>query len=397
MTRIPERRRAKDERGEVALDVHGLLIGKIACPAYCCTPEGAVRYANDSARRLWGTRPDPDEDGCWDGFTALYRADGSALDKPASPAALAVHTGHAQPPAELVGESADGSRRCVVIHARPVLGADGAIAGVLCSLTDISEQRRLEDQVRFVHDSRAGFLHVLAHELRNLLAPVMAAATLQQRQPGGTNIDRMAGVTARQIRKLARFVDDLLEGSRIEHAFDMPVSRRASNVDEVLAHACDVVGCVLSERGQTLNVAFSPEEQVRSTMLWCDPERLAQALGGALLNASQFSDDGAAISLAVAIDGVFLELLVSDRGIGVEQAEMRRSGRRCSRTCRTGRRPTTKIAARFRAAWTWSRRPWSSMAGKTWTGSFPSPSREVVAGSGVSAKDGPVGEPPHRF
>lgn len=312
----------KDERGEVALDAHGLLIAQIACPAYCYTPEGAVRYANDSARRLWGTRPDPDEDGCWDGFTALYRADGSALDKPASPAALAVHTGRAQPPAELVGEPADGSRRCVVIHARPVLGADGAIAGVLCSLTDISEQRRLEDQVRFVHDSRAGFLHVLAHELRNPLAPVMAAATLLQRRPGGTNIDRMAGVIARQTRKLARFVDDLLEGSRIEHAFDMPVSKRASNVDEVLAHACDVVGCVLSERGQTLNVAFSPEEQVQSTMLWCDPERLAQALGGALLNASQFSDDGAAISLAVAIDGGFLELLVSDHGIGVEQAEL---------------------------------------------------------------------------
>lgn len=57
-------------------------------------------------------------------------------------------------------------------------------------------------------------------------------------------------------------------------------------------------------------------------MLWCGPERLAQALGGALLNARQFSGDGAAISLAVAVDGVFLELLVSDHGTGVEQAEL---------------------------------------------------------------------------
>ena len=322
VARIPERRRTTDRRGESALHAHGLLIGEIACPAYCCTLDGAVRYANSSARRLWGAWPDPDQVGRWGGFTALYRADGSALDEPASPAALAARTGLAQPPSELLAESSDGSKRCVVIHARPVLDADGASTGVLCSMTDISEQRRLEDHVKFVHESRAGFLHVLAHELRNPLAPVMAAATLLQRQPGGPGIDRMAGVIARQTKKLARFVDDLLEGSRIEQAFDMPVSRRASNVDEVLAHACDVVGCVLSERGQTLNVAFSPEEQVRSTMLWCDPERLAQALGGALLNASQFSDDGAAISLAVAIDGVFLELLVSDHGIGVEQAEL---------------------------------------------------------------------------
>jgi len=322
VTRIPERRRAQDRRGERALDAHGLLIEQIACPAYCCTPDGAVRYANGAARRIWGAWPDPDEDGRWDGFTALYRPDGSALGKPASPAALAVRTGLAQAPAELLAESADGSRRCVVIHARPVLAANGASAGVLCSLTDISERRRLEDQVKFVHDSRAGFLHVLAHELRNPLAPVMAAATLLQRQPAAPGIDRMAGVIARQTRKLARFVDDLLEGSRIEQACDTPVVKRASNVDEVLAHACDVVGCVLSERGQTLSVEICPKRPVRGATLWCDPERLAQALGGALLNASQFSDDGAAISLAVAVDGVFLELLVRDSGIGVEKAEL---------------------------------------------------------------------------
>ena len=216
VARIHDRRRATERRGATALGFHGVLIGQIACPAYCCTPDGAVRYANSAAGRLWGARPDPDEDGRWDGFKALYRADGSALDKPASPAALAARSGIAQPPVELLAESADGSRRCVVFHARPVLDADGASAGVLCSLTDISEQRRLEDQVKFVHASRAGFLHVLAHELRNPLAPVMAAATLLQRQPGGPNVDRMAGVIARQTRRLARFVDDLLEGSRIE-------------------------------------------------------------------------------------------------------------------------------------------------------------------------------------
>lgn len=322
MARIPERRRAKDRRGEAALDAHGRLIGQIACPAYCCTPDGAIRHANGSARLLWETRPDPDEAGRWDGFIALYRTDGSALGKSESPAALAAHTGLAQPPAELLAESVDGERRCVVVHARPVFDADGAIAGVLCSLKDISEQRRLEDQVKFAHDSRAGFLHVLAHELRNPLAPVMAAATLLQRQPGAPGIDRMAGVIARQTRKLARFVDDLLEGSRIEQACDTPVFKRASNVDEVLEHACDVVRCVLSERGQTLSVEISPDEQVRGAMLWCDPERLAQALGGALLNASQFSDDGATISLAVAVDGVFFELLVCDHGIGVEECEL---------------------------------------------------------------------------
>ena len=322
MTRLPERRRAADRRGGKALEACCFVIAQLACPAYCCTAGGAVRYANSAARRLWGACPDPGEDGRWDGFTALYGPDGSALDGPVSPAALAARTGLAQPPAELLAESADGSKRCVVLHARPVLGADGATEGVLCSLTDISERRRLEGQVKFVHDSRAGFLHVLAHELRNPLAPVMAAATLLQRQPGAPNVDRMSSVIVRQTRKLARFVDDLLDGARIEQACDLPVSMRATNVDEVLMHACDVVAWILSERGQTLSVQVCPMATGRGTSLWCDPERLAQALGGVLLNASQFSDDGAAISLAVAVDGVFLELLVSDQGIGIEEGEL---------------------------------------------------------------------------
>ena len=301
---------------------YGRLIEQIACPAYCCTPHGAIAHCNSAARRLWGDCPAPVEDGRWDGFVALFRLDGSVLDKRASPVALAARTGLAQPPTELLVESADGSRRCVVIHARPLLDADGAAAGVLCSLTDISERRRLEDAVKCASDNRAGFLHVLAHELRNPLAPVMAAATLLQRHPGAPQVDRMASVITRQTRHLARFVDDLLEGARIEQACDTPVAMRTANVGEVLAHACDVVGCVLNERRQTLNVQFSVEQRVHGAVLWCDPERLAQALGGVLLNASQFSDNGAAISLAVAVEGDCLELLVSDQGIGVEPADL---------------------------------------------------------------------------
>ena len=322
MSRIPETWCAADDGGEPLLSAYGHLIEQIACPAYCCTPDGAVAHCNSSARRLWGGCPDAAEDGRWDGFVALFNLDGGMIDKTASPAALAARSGRAQPPTELLVESSDGCRRCVVIHARPVLHADGAVAGVLCSLTDINEQRRLEDEVKSVHDSRAGFLHVLAHELRNPLAPVMAAATLLRRQRSDPQVDRMAGVIVRQTTKLARFVDDLLEGARIEQACDTPVSMRATNVDEVLAHACDVVDCVLNERQQTLRVEIGPEGPVQGAVLWCDPVRLAQALGSALLNASQFSDDGAAISLEIAVDGVFLELLVSDDGIGVEPAEL---------------------------------------------------------------------------
>jgi signal transduction histidine kinase len=322
VTRIHDRRRATDPGGSLALAAYGQLIEQIACPAYCCTRGGAVLHCNGPARRLWGASPSPAEDGCWDGFTALYRMDGRAVEKSVSPAALAARTGTAQPPTELVAVSADGQKRCVVIHARAVREADGLIDGVLCSVTDISEQRRLENEVGVARDNRAGFLHVLAHELRNPLAPVMAVAAILRRQPGELGIARMARVIERQTTQLARFIDDLLEGSRIDQACEIPVSIRATGVDEVLARARDVVDCLLRERGQRLHLEIGIKGQMRDIVLWCDPDRLGQALGNALLNASQFSDNGAGISLSVAVDGVFLEMLVSDDGIGVEADEL---------------------------------------------------------------------------
>lgn len=316
---MPETPPAADWPGGGTLDTYRLVIGQIACPAYLCSPDGVLWYCNRAARRLWGDGPTPEEDRCWDGFTALYRPDGSALDKSASPAVLAARTGQDQPPVELVAESADGQRRRVVIHARPVRKDNGATVGVICSLTDVSEKRRFEEAVRFAHDSRASFLHVLAHELRNPLAPVMAAATILQRQAGSA---RMAGVIVRQARQLARFIDDLLDASRIEQACETPVTMCVARVRDVLAPACDMVESILHERKQTLHVEICPSGLPDSALLWCDPARLSQALGGTLLNASHFSDDGKGIVLVVAADGIFLELQVSDCGIGVEAADL---------------------------------------------------------------------------
>jgi signal transduction histidine kinase len=322
VTWIPEQRRAIDQTGDAWLDTYGRVIDQIACPAYCCTPAGAVVHVNRSARRLWGAAPPPTEEGRWDGFAALYRPDGSPVEKSSSPAALAARTGLTPPSAELVAESSDGQKRCLVVHARPIHRGDGVTAGVLCSLTDISERRRLGQEVQSARDSREGFLRVLAHELRNPLAAVMTVAAILRRQPGELGVVRMARLIERQTRQVARFIDDLLDASRIEQACDVPVTMRATSLDDVLALARDVVDGVLHTRGQTLRVDLDIHGGARDPTLWCDPERLAQALGNGLLNASEFSDDGSEVALAVRVDGGFLEMSVSDHGIGVEASEL---------------------------------------------------------------------------
>lgn len=317
MASIPARP-ASDAGSEGWAETYGRVIAQIGCPAYCCTPAGAVLHCNRAAQRLWGGKPAPDEAGRWDGFTAIYDLDGTPIAKFSLPSAQAARTGVAPPPTELVAESADGQMRSLVIHARPVAQTGGPTVGVLCSLTDISEQRRLGQEVQYARDNRETFLRVLAHELRNPLASVMTAAVLLGRQPGALDIVRMARVIERQARQAARFITDLLDVSRIEHAFDIPVAMRVSSVDKVLELARDVVDGVLRGRDQTLHV----DMVATNAILWCDPERLAQALSNALLNASEFSDDGTEISLAVAIDGTLLEVVVTDCGIGVEANEL---------------------------------------------------------------------------
>ena len=323
MTWIPEQRRVAGLNGSACLETYGRVIDKIACPAYCCTPAGAVLHCNRSARRLWGvaSRSVP-VDGSWDGFATLRHPDGSPVEKASSPAALAARTGVAPPPTELVAESSDGQARCLVFHAQPVRGADDVTVGVLCSLTDVSERRRLGNEIASVRDNREVFLRVLAHELRNPLASVMTVAAILRRQPGEVGIVRMARVIERQTRQLARFIDGLLDASRIEQACDIPVIKRVAGLDDVLAPAQDVVDCALRARAQTLRVHLDAGATASGTILWCDPDRLAQALGNTLLNASEFSDDGAEILLAVSVDGAFLEMSVSDRGIGLEPSEL---------------------------------------------------------------------------
>jgi signal transduction histidine kinase len=321
---IPARPHAPDARDASAAgdagwpDAYGRVIAEIGCPAYCCTPAGAILHCNPSARRLWGGCPTPAEEGRWDGFVSLSRPDGSPVEKSASPAALAARTGIAPPPTELVAQSKDGHRRSLVIHARPVTRDGGATVGVLCSLTDISERCRLEHEARLARDNREVFLRMLAHELRNPLSPVMSVAAVLRRQPQAPDVVRMGCMVERQTRQLARLIGDLLDASRIEHACDIPVAMRATSVGSVLELARDVADGVLRGRGQALCL----DGEAPDAALWCDPERLAQALGNALLNASEFSDDGAEISLAIAVEGPLLEVQVTDSGIGVEAGEL---------------------------------------------------------------------------
>lgn len=295
---------------------HAWAVDQMPCPAYCCSITGAIIHCNPAAVRIWGGHPTPGA--LWDGFAVLHDLEGHAVAGDASPCATAA-TGKVSAPIELFANANDGQWRRIVIHAKPIVGTKGTIVGVLCCMTDISDKHRLQQRVRHMASAREGFIGMLAHELRNPLAPIMSVAGYLQRADVDQAVSKMAGVVERQTKQLARFITDLLDASRVDLEGKLPVETRICTEDEVLTLALDAVEPDVRARRQRLIVEVT---DAGGGALCCDPQRVAQALGNVLSNASAFTPDGEAFSLRVFVDGDILFLEVVDCGAGIAPEDL---------------------------------------------------------------------------
>lgn len=291
---------------------YGWAIDQMPCPAYCCTPDGTIVRCNPSAERLWGWRPSASSPGLWHGFDALRTLDGKPVERAFDPAQLAASGANATD-IELVATCRDGQTRRIVARAKVIVGLEGQAVGILCCLIDITERCRWEKEAREVLDGRSDFLTVLAHELRNPLSPIMSAAKILRRNGVDPMTSRMAETVERQARTLARFVSDLLDASRMDDPWQLPVQPRACIVSDVLERATDNVQAEMRLRRQNLSIEASDA----GAPLFCDPKRVAQAIGNVLANASKFTPDGGEIRLTMAIEGQFLLIEVVDQGPGI--------------------------------------------------------------------------------
>jgi signal transduction histidine kinase len=297
---------------------HAWAIEQMPSPAYCCSTSGKVVCYNPAAARIWGGVPYGGPSARWHGFMSLRDMSGQIVSGKGWPCTRAV-LGDTPAPAEFFATSGDGQIRRVVVHAKPILDKSKAVIGVMCCLTDISDKRRLQEQIDDVATMRDEFLGMLAHELRNPLAPIMSAAGLLQQAGVDPFITRVGCVVERQARQLARFIVDLLDASRLNCACVLPVNLRMCAQDDILVMAVDAVEPVMHGRRQQLIVDIGEEG---SRALHCDPERVAQALGNVLSNASAFTPDGEAFHLRAYVTEDVLVLEVADAGTGIAAADL---------------------------------------------------------------------------
>ena len=208
--------------------------------------------------------------------------------------------------------------------ARPYLHFDLAIARNAFRRSQLREaNRRLvtlaaSAQARRVEAEQAQhrqteFLAVVAHELRNPLAPIRSAAALLGR--GRCDDDtqaRLKTIIERQVVHLTRLVEDLLDLSRIETG-KLRLECEVLDLREIVDAAVQDRQPEALARGQRLDAIVCPQPlAVRG-----DPVRLAQVLGNLLDNACKYTPDGGSIELVASVAGDVVLVTVSDSGIGI--------------------------------------------------------------------------------
>jgi signal transduction histidine kinase len=175
------------------------------------------------------------------------------------------------------------------------------------------DNARLYEQSREAVRQRDEFLAMLAHELRNPLAPILNAAQLMhQRGLDDPPMQRARDVIERQGRQLARLLDDLLDISRITRG-KIELRRKPLDLAGVLTDAVQASRPLIERRRHALSVTLPRGPLVVDA----DPTRLAQVFANLLNNAAKYTEPGGRIWLTADREGDAAVVRVRDTGVGI--------------------------------------------------------------------------------
>jgi signal transduction histidine kinase len=186
--------------------------------------------------------------------------------------------------------------------------------------SQIAERTRVELALKETDRRKDEFLAILAHELRNPLAALSAAARLLGTQTQSPEVTAMAcGAVQRQVGHMARLLDDLLDVSRISHG-RMQLHMARVEVADVVRAAVDMVRPQIDAKQQGLTVELP--EQAGTVM--ADAVRLIQIVANLLNNSVKYTAAGGRIQLAVQCTAEQVSIAVRDNGIGIAPAMLER-------------------------------------------------------------------------
>jgi PAS domain S-box-containing protein len=208
----------------------------------------------------------------------------------------------------------DGLVRWVAAKGRAIFDASGRCVRVLGTAIDITTRKRTEEALSDADKRKDEFLAMLAHELRNPLAPIGNASELLSRALGNdARAQTAVGVIKRQVVQMTRLVDDLLDVSRITQGL-IQLKKRPVDLAAVIAQTVETVEPLLREKRHTLSTTASSYEP-----LFCmgDFARLMQCVGNVLTNAIKYTEPCGEILVRTRGDEANVCIEISDNGTGI--------------------------------------------------------------------------------
>lgn len=279
-----------------------------------------------------------DTEGCvlsWnDGATLLYGFHaGEVIGQPFSRFFIAedVETGRAEAEVRQAAASGqftceewqvrrDGTRfwGCAVITA--LRDERGELKGYAKVVRDTTDRKQLEMELRRQAEELAEanrrkdeFLAMLSHELRNPLAPVLNSVHVLRQAPDDPSLVQYAGnMVERQVRHMARLIDDLLDVTRLTHG-KVRLRTERLELGTLAERAAESVRPLMEEQSHEFVLVRCAE----SIWLEADPVRLDQVIVNLLNNAAEFTDPGGHIEMTVMRDGDDAVVRVRDDGTGI--------------------------------------------------------------------------------
>ena len=293
-----------------------LLVEQMQQGAITLNADGAIAYCNRRFADLLG-RPHERLTGV--AFRDFIPPDEQALSESLMQQGRA-GAGHGE--AHL--QKADGGLIPVFLTFNALPPDSGVAVGVL--VTDLTTQRhheKLNAAIEALNEAdrrKNEFLAMLAHELRNPLAPIRNALHIMRLAgANGEAVSSEAEMMERQVGQMVRLVDDLLDVSRISLG---KIELRKGRVElaSVVHHAVEACRPTMESDTHDLSITL-PTQPI---YLDADPTRLAQVLGNLLNNACKFTDKGGHIWLRVEREGKQAVIRVRDNGIGIAADQLPR-------------------------------------------------------------------------
>ena len=272
-------------------------------------PEGRIISWNTGSQRILGYE-EPEIIG--QPFARIFTPEDIDRKRPEFELQAARDSGRAED--ERWHQRKDGSRFWASGVVTPLVDENGNLQGFAKILRDITERKRTEEQLAEANQRKDEFLAMLAHELRNPLAPILnVVQVFKQEATGKPHLQEVTGMVERSLNRIVRIVDDLLDVSRITTG-KIELRKERLPLQTAVHQALESVQPLIESRKHELTISMPPEE----IWLEADPVRIDQILTNLLSNAAKYTEPGGRIWLNVERLGNDCAITVKDNGIGIK-------------------------------------------------------------------------------